>query len=106
MTTHSGLSSRGSKVKSATHAALSRKFALFPEIVVIRLQRHVRAEQFFGEPLQQHAGKQAVEVAFVRDDDFGLGQIRHGDGRLAAISMAGERGMIGNVLVSWQDGWH
>jgi hypothetical protein len=43
---------------------------------MIRLQRHGRAEEFFGEPLQQQAGEQTVEVAFVGDDDFRLGQRR------------------------------
>ena len=41
------------------------QIALFPKIVVIRLQRDVRAEKFLGEPLQQRTRQQSVEIAFV-----------------------------------------
>ena len=47
---------------------LLARLALLPEIVVIRLEVHGIAEKFLGEPLQQHAGQQPVEVALVGDD--------------------------------------
>ena len=46
------------------------QIALFPLVVMIRLQRNVRVENFFGEPLEQRAREQSVEIAFVSDDDF------------------------------------
>ena len=55
--------------------------ALLPVIVMKRLQPHVCAEEMFGQPLQQRAGEKTVQVAFVGDDDFRLGQREHG-GRL------------------------
>ncbi len=75
---------------------LFAQVALFPEIVVIGLQRNGLAEKLFGQPLQQHARQQTVQVAFVRDDHFRLGQRRHGGGRLIQAGAQGERGISRN----------
>ena len=69
------------------------QLALFPKIVVIRLERDVRAEKFFGKPLQQHTREEPVKVAFVGDDDFGSRQIRHGGQRLVQDGGQSERGI-------------
>src|SRR5664280_2034286 len=53
------------------------EFALFPEIVMVGLQRHRLAVELFGEPLQQQAGDQTVEVAFVGENNLRLGQSEH-----------------------------
>jgi hypothetical protein len=66
------------------------QFALFPLIVMIGFERYIRAVQLFGEPLQQGAGKQAVEVAFVSDDDIGFGWLHHDGKRLIQSSRRGE----------------
>ena len=70
---------------------LFTQIALFPLVVMIRLQRDVRVEKFFGEPLEQHARSKAIEITFVRDDDFGF-RLRLHDSRLIQVKGHGERG--------------
>ena len=53
------------------------QIALLPEIIVVSLQRDVRAEQFLGQPLQQRARQQPVQIAFVSNDDFRFRQGCH-----------------------------
>ena len=53
------------------------EFALFPEIVMVGLQRHRLAVELFRQPLQQQAGDQAVEVAFMGENNLRLGQRQH-----------------------------
>jgi hypothetical protein len=60
---------------------------------MIGFERDGRAEQFLREPLKQDAGEQAIEVAFVSDDYFGLGQIRHGGQMLNEMKGQRERGI-------------
>ncbi len=74
-------------------SGLFPQLALFPLVVMIGFERHVRVVQFFSEPLQQRTGKQAVQVAFVRNDDIGFGRLHHGNARLAESSGRGERGI-------------
>jgi hypothetical protein len=53
------------------------EFALFPEIVMVGLQRHRLAVEMFRQPLQQQAGDQTVEIAFVGENNLRLGQSEH-----------------------------
>jgi hypothetical protein len=69
------------------------QLALFPLVVMIGFERHVRGVQFFGEPLQQDTGKKTVQVAFMRDDDIGFGRLHHGNPRVAEAGGRGERGI-------------
>jgi hypothetical protein len=57
---------------------------------MMRLQRDVRAEQFFGELLQQRARNQTVEVAFVGEDHIWFWQGIHGGGNLIQLQTRGE----------------
>src|ERR1035437_3256352 len=54
------------------------EFALFPEIVMVGPRRPRLAVEMLGEPLQQQAGDQTVEVAFVGENNLRLGQRQHG----------------------------
>ena len=70
------------------------QLALFPEIVVVGLQRDVCVKKPSGEPLQQHAGNQPVKITFVREDDFGFYQIGHDSRRLVKSAGQGEQGIF------------
>ena len=74
-------------------AGLFTQFTLFPVVIVVRFQRHILAEKLFGEPLQQGAGNEPIQVAFVRDDDFRLWQLRHVV-RIMKGRPRGERGIF------------
>ena len=65
------------KKLDASFSKIDDKLALFPEIIVVRLQGDFRAKHFFGEPLQQHARDKSVQIAFVSDDNVGPGQVSH-----------------------------
>src|SRR5665213_2056460 len=69
------------------------QIALLPVIVMVGLQRNLRVEKLFGQPLQQRAGDESVEVAFMRQDDFRFGQLLHG-GRITKSAPRGERGIV------------
>ena len=68
------------------------QLAGLPIIVVIRFEPDIGAVHFFREALQQRAGDVAIEVAFVRENDFGFRKIRHGV-RLNKFARRGERGI-------------
>ena len=56
---------------------------LLPCVVMVRLHLHVGVEHLARETAQQEAGKQPVEIAFVREDNFRLWECCHrGDARV------------------------
>src|SRR5271154_1913142 len=69
------------------------QLAFLPEIEMIRRERNFLAKQSHGEPLQQNAGNQTVEVALVSDDDFRFGQRHIFCGKVIQFRIYGERGI-------------
>ena len=70
---------------------LFAQIALFPIIIMIRLQRNRLVEYFFGQLLQQQAGDQTIQIAFVGENDFRFGQQHHA-AILRGFAPRGERG--------------
>ena len=62
---------------SGGHTDNQALVALFPVIIMIRLQPHGLAEEMFGQSLQQESGKKAIQIAFMRDNHLWLGECRH-----------------------------
>jgi hypothetical protein len=56
--------------------ALSQ-FTAFPTLVMMRLQPDIGFKQAMRQPLQEQSTHETIEVAFMRQNDFRLGEIVH-----------------------------